>query len=409
MALAKLPEVPAFSHPETGDSLTRSYAEKNRILCSAFANYVSVRGLSALTVKTYTETVTRFLELLGSTSVLEADRDVIRKYLGNLLSRGKSANTVTKETFALRSFFKFLQLSGLIKHNPTLALSQRKRPRRLPRVLTITEVERLIAAAQNPVEAAVVEFLYATGVRVSELIAIRLENIVFAQGDVTLGVAHVKKGKGGKDRTVLFGSAADGALRKMIESRPPVTTGFLFEAPAYAGSISKKHECHNGGKTRIYRKPHRRVGKLCPDGKTTWTYWIGSYYDSKRVQCHVRLGTLFDFPTRADARHAFDLVLAVTPDYRPRPARPYTDRAIRAMVNRMGARAGVGRVYPHALRRACFTHLLESGADLRVIQELAGHEALTTTCLYTSLSAKNLKEIHTRCHPAAEGNEHEEK
>jgi site-specific recombinase XerD len=369
-------------HPETAgetDSPIRSYAESNRALVAAFENYVSVRGFSPQTVRTYVETVERFIEQMGSASVAEADRSVIRSFLGNLLSRGVSSNTIAKQTFALRSFFKFVQLSGLTRHNPTLMLSQRKIPRRIPRVLTIDEIDRLIAAAQNPVEAAVAEFLYATGCRVSELVAVRLENIDFATG-----VARVKKGKGGKDRIVLFGRKADAALRKMIERRPPVA-GFLFEAPARCGCVYKK-DISCGGKT--------------------WT-WRGTYYDGESVQRHVRIGASADLPTREDARRAFERILAVSPGYRPKPPRPYTDRAIRLMVSHMGIRAGIGRVHPHALRRACATHLLEGGADLRVIQDLLGHERVTTTALYTSLSPKNLKEIHTRCHPTAEGNEHE--
>jgi site-specific recombinase XerD len=364
-------------HPENAggsDSPIRSYAETNRALVAAFENYVSTRGFSPQTIRAYMETVSRFVEQMGSASVAAADRSVIRSFLGNLLSRGVSSNTIAKQTFALRSFFKFIQLSGLTRHNPTTMLSQRKIPRRIPRVLTIDEIDRLIAAAQNPVEAAVAEFLYATGVRVSELVAIRLENIDFATG-----VARVKKGKGGKDRIVLFGRKADAALRKMIERRHPVA-GFLFEAPSRCGCIRKEH-----------------------------THWSGFYYDGERVQRYVRIGTCSDLPTRADARRAFDRILAVSPGYRPRPPRPYTDRAIRLMVSHMGIRAGIGRVYPHALRRACATHLLEGSADLRVIQELLGHKFLSTTCLYAALSPKNLKEIHTRCHPTAGGNENEKK
>jgi integrase/recombinase XerD len=359
-------------HPETAgrnDLPVRSYAKSNVELASAFSRYVSTRGFSAQTVKTYTDTVDRFIEALGSTSAVGAGRPEIRKFLDDLLGRGASANTVRKHTCALRSFFKFLQLTRLTRHDPTAMLSQRKIPRRIPRVLTIDEIDRLIAAAKTPVEAAVAEFLYATGVRVSELVAVRLENIDFATG-----VARVKKGKGGKDRIVLFGRKADAALRRMIEARPP-ETGFLFEARPQAGSM------------RIM----------------SGAWWGAAYVNGVRNE--VRVGSISELPTRDDARRAFDQILAVTSGYKPKPPRPYTDRAIRLMLVRVAVRAGIGRVYPHALRRACATHLLEAGADLRVIQDLLGHERITTTCLYTSLSALNLKEIHTRCHPRAGGNE----
>src|SRR6202050_539625 len=349
--------------------IARSYAASNLELSSAFSRYVSTRGFTAQTVKTYTDTVARFVESIGSVSAVEAGRPAIRKFLGDLLGRGCTANTVRKHTCALRSFFKFLQLTRLTKHDPTLMLSQRKIPRRIPRVLTIGEVDRLIAAARTPVEAAVAEFLYATGVRVSELVAVRLENIDFATG-----VARVKKGKGGKDRIVLFGRKADAALRRMIEGRPP-ETGFLFEARSQTGSLRIMHGA-----------------------------WFGSAYING-VRTEARVGSISELPAREDARRAFDRILAVTSGYKPKPPRPYTDRAIRLMLTRMGVHAGIGRVYPHSLRRACATHLLEGGADLRVIQDLLGHERITTTCLYTSLSAMDLKKIHTRCHPTAGGNE----
>jgi site-specific recombinase XerD len=359
----------AFPAQVSAKQITRSYATSNLELSSAFSRYVSTRGFSVQTVKTYTDTVGRFIEVLGSTSAVGAGRPEIRKFLGDLLGRGASANTVRKHTCALRSFFKFLQLTRLTKHDPTAMLSQRKIPRRLPRVLTIDEVDRLIAAAKTPVEAAVAEFLYATGVRVSELVAVRLENIDFATG-----VARVRKGKGNKDRIVLFGRKADAALRRMIERQPP-EAGFLFEARQQTGFLT-----------------------------LTRGVWHGcAYVDA--VQRQIRIGPVSEFRTRADARRAFDRILAVTSGYKPKPARPYNARSIRLMIARMGVRAGIGRVYPHSLRRACATHLLEAGADLRVIQDLLGHERITTTCLYTSLSALNLKEIHKKCHPTGADDE----
>ena len=348
----------------------RSFAKSNQELVAAFDRYLESRGLKASTRVAYGKSVLAFVESLASASVAEADRTAIRKFLSDLLGRAIGSNTIRRHTCALRSFFKFLRLTGLTRHDPTLALSQRKLPRRIPRVLTIDEVDRLIAAAKNPLEAAVAEFLYATGVRVSELVAVRLENIDFAERTV-----RVEKGKGGKDRIVLFGSKADAAIRKMLALRSP-KTGLLFEAPAYIGHLFVK----NGS-------------------------WYAQFYARSRKCCKT-LGRVSDLPTHAEARRALDRILATTPGYRPHPARPYTDAHIRRIVNQMGIRAGIGRVYPHALRRAFATHLLEGGADLRVIQDLLGHERVTTTALYTSLSVMTLKEIHTRCHPTAEGNEH---
>jgi integrase len=210
--------------------------------------------------------------------------------------------------------------------------------------LSIDEIGRLIAAARTPVEAAVVEFLYATGVRVSELVAVRVENIDFTQEPC---IAHVKKGKGGKDRTVLFGRSADAAVRKMLGQHPS-ESGFLFEDHAQTGNIAISHKA-----------------------------WFGRFYvaANRAIQRKVHLGTVSELPTREHARRGFDKILAVSPGYKPRPSRPYTDRAIRLMVSRMGVRAGVGQIYPHALRRACATHH-DAGLYLGSINSAGRHAKL---------------------------------
>lgn len=355
----------------------RSFAKSNQELAAAFDRYLQSRGFTSSTRVTYGKSLLYFVASLGSTSAVEADHLEIRQFLGEFLERGVCSNTIRRHSACLRCFFRFLQLGGLKRNDPTLKLPYRKLPGRLQRVLTVEEVDRLIAAARNPLEAAVAEFLYATGIRVSELTALRLENIDFATG-----VARVKNGKGGKDRIVLFGRKADAALRRMIEWRPP-KAGFLFESPARLGSM--------------------RVRKGS---------WVGQFYDkSVTAGCHcreVRIGRVSDLPTHPQAQRVFDRILAVNSSYKPRPAHPYTAKRIREMVSGMGIRAGIGRVHPHALRRAFASHMLERGADLRAIQDLLGHEKVTSTALYSLVSDAKLKEIHTRCHPTAEGSEHAE-
>ena len=344
------------SNPDAGVPV-KSYARANQELAAAFDRYLLARGFTSSTRRSYGSDVLGFLESLGSTSAVQADHLEIRQLFGELMDRGVGPHNIRRHTASLRCFFRFLQLSGLRRNDPTLRLPHRKLPRRMPRVLTIEEIERLIAAAKNPLEAAVAEFLYATGVRVSELIAIRLENIYFVNR-----IARVKKGKGGKDRIVLYGSHADAAIRQMLEWRSRKT------------------------------KRRRDTPKF-----GTWRWgadWRLSPNDLKPRLLHRA-----DRPTlESETGFLFG----------KSNARPYTAKHIREIVSRMGVRAGVGRVYPHALRRAFASHMLEGGADLRAIQDLLGHEQVTATALYTSLSDKNLKEIHTRYHPTAEGSEHAE-
>jgi site-specific recombinase XerD len=355
----------------------RSHAEANRALAEAFDRYQVARGQSARTVSDYHDAVAEFLVLLGAESVVEADRAAIRKYQSRLLDRGLHENTLRLRTCALRAFFKFLSAAGLTRgQNPTLLLSYRKLPGRVPRVLTIEEVEKLIAAAETPVQAAIVELLYATGVRVSELVDLRFEDVDFGER-----VIRVKNGKGGKDRIVLFGSKALFALRRYLECRKPV---FLFEVMPGIGSVQ-----------------FEAIGKR----------WLGFFRDENEHRTrNLYLGRLSVLPKREDAEREFKRRLEKEPGYRPGAPRPYTRRAVHLIISRLGARAGIGHVHPHALRRAFATHMLEGGADLRVIQELLGHVNLTTTMLYTSLSSAKLKEIHGRCHPhAGENGNAEEK
>jgi site-specific recombinase XerD len=350
-------------------ALVQSHAESNRELAEAFERYLISRGFSPPTLRAYMDSVNRYVEMLGSVSVVDAERREIREFQTALLNRGLSANSLRLHTIALRGFHKFIRLSGLTKHDPTLLLSSRKLPGRIPRFLTVKEVDKLLAACETPLERAVVEVMYSTGVRISELVSIRIEDMTFSSP----GVIRIIRGKGNKDRIVLFGSKADAAIKAYLGDR---RTGFLFEAPARIGELLK-------------RKGNERS-------------WHGRYY-TNGIQRGVRLGRVADM-SEAEARQELDRFLSQTPGFTPHPARKYESRSIRLLLTRLAHRAKIPGVHPHCLRRAFATHLLEGGADLRVVQELLGHVNLTTTTLYTRFSNADLKKIHTRCHP--HGDEH---
>jgi site-specific recombinase XerD len=307
-------------------------------LSEAFDRYQVARGQSANTLRAYHETIAEFIVALESESIIEADRAAIRRYQSGLLARGLSESTLNLRTHALRAFFGFLAAAGLTRgHNPTLLLSYRKIPRRLQRVLTVKEVEKLIGAAEKPVEAAIVEVLYATGMRVSELVKLRFEDVDFGER-----VIRVKNGKGGKDRIVLFGSKAADALRRYLGERNPK---FLFEVPPGVGTV---HKNRSGG-------------------------WQGTFVEKDEHRSRSRyIGRISDLPAPEDAMRVFKRMLRKEPGYRPGQSRPYSKKQIRTLVSEMAAHAGIGRVHPHALRRAFATHMLEGGADLRVIQGAPG-------------------------------------
>ena len=347
----------------TNETPIRSYAESNRELVEAFCRYMVARGQSAPTVRSYRDSVSRLVESLGSETVIDVERSKIRLLLADLYGKGLAASSMRLHTAAIRQFFKYLRLTGLTKQDPTLLIAHRKLPGRLPIVLSLQEIEKLIGAAQDPFERACVEVLYGTGVRVSELVQLRIENIDFAEH-----IILVKKGKGGKDRYVLFGQHAAKAIQDYLDWRPH-ETGYLFEAPARRGSI-----CEKG------------------------SFWLGSFYADK-VQHEISIGPKLTFPTREDARREFDRLLVNIPGFKVMPARPYWPQSIGETLNRLAHRAGIRHVHPHALRRSMACHMLSGGADLRAIQELLGHTNVTTTQIYTHLTAEDLKKVHERCHP----------
>jgi site-specific recombinase XerD len=366
------------------NAVVRSYAEANRKLVSAFCRYLVTLGRSPNTIRNYNETMQRLIEFLDSTSVIQADRAVLRDFLGSFVSRGVSAVSSHRHMGGLRAFYKFVRLAGESNYDPTFLLSHRKIPRRLPVVLSVEECERLINAARDPFERAMTEVLYSTGVRVSELISLRLDDIRWAEDESQPNSIRVHRGKGGKDRVVLFGSKAAAAIRAYQKFRRS-KAGFLFEAPARVGEV--------------FRSSNSWVGRFYVD-RVQQTFRI--FPNRKRGR--PAAGTIVepDRHTRSEAQREFDRLTPKVPGFVPLPPRQYTARAVRLVLTAMGHRAGLGRVHPHALRRAFASHLLQRGADLRVVQELLGHADIKATVIYLHLSAQDLKAVYDKAHPHAQ-------
>ncbi len=338
----------------SGAAIVRSYAEANRESIAAFGRYLVARGLSSNTVRNYNETMQRLLEFLGSASVVEAERPALRDFLGGFVSRGVSAITIRRHTEGLRAFYKFVRLAGQTQHDPTFLLPHRKLPSRLPIVLSPEECERLIGAARDPFERAVAEVLYSTGVRVSELVNLRLDDIQWAPDESQPNSIRIHRGKGGKDRVALFGSKAAEAMRAYQNFRPS-KAGFLFEAPARVGEIIFRGGSWIG---RVYVDRVQREFRIFPNSRKLGRPAAGSSAEPDRR-------------TRREATREFYRLTSKVPGFEPVPARPYTARAIRNVLKRLAFRARLGRVHPHALRRAFASHLLQRGCDLRVVQESA--------------------------------------
>lgn len=245
------------------------------------------------------------------------DRTCLMDYLSSVLSAGARSSTAARRLSCLRRFYRYLLREGVISEDPTLRLDNPRLARRLPDTLTEADVEALLAAPEvdEPIELrdrAMMELLYACGLRVSELVGLRLPQVNRRQGVVRL------LGKGGKERLVPMGEEALEWLER-----------YLNEArPALAGST---------GADALF--PGGRGGHL-----TRQAFW-----------------------------------------YRLR---------------RYAVRAGIRKpLSPHTLRHAFATHLLNHGADLRVVQMLLGHSDLSTTQIYTHVARERLQQLHQTHHP----------
>jgi integrase/recombinase XerC len=290
------------------------------------------RGLSRHTVEAYERDVTQFFTFAaraGQGDPEAVDRRLLRRFLASLRTRGMTGTTLRRKAAALRTCFRYLERRGLVSIDPAADLGAPKVERRLPVVLKQRQVERLLDSAgadDDPAglrDLAVIELLYATGMRVGELCGLRL-------ADLDLATATVRvMGKGAKERVLPFGEPAATALAAWLrDGRPAMAPGGDRSAP---GSTSSQE-----------------------------------------------------------------------PLFFNRRARPLTQRDARGLLARHRTAAGVPTgTSPHTLRHSFATHLLEGGADLRAVQELLGHAALTTTQTYTHVSKERLRRVYEQAHPRA--------
>ena len=267
---------------------------------------------------------TRFLEIRNAT-IESTDHTLLRDFLNYLYTeRRLSKSSVSRKLACLKTFFKYLLREGLLKANPAELISSPRLPRKLPAYLAEDETATIMEMPQGTTlkavrDRAILELLYASGLRVSELVGLNEDEIDMRQETVRV------LGKGGKERIVPFGSYAARAIQEYLGQK------------------------HAGGKIE-------REG----DGA------IPAFVSVRKI------------PRRISARDVQRLVTRVR-------------FALKA--NR--------RVTPHTLRHSFATHLLERGADLRSIQELLGHESLSTTQKYTHVSIQHLKKEYEKAHPKA--------
>lgn len=279
-------------------------------ILSEYLEFLEVeKGLSINTLDAYRRDLSSFLDFcytLGAEELNQIQRTHLNFYIRDLREKQYSATSVIRKIASLRGFFKWLCASEICIQNPTLTLEQPKIPRKLPKVITISEIENILRENLTKIERLIVELLYGCGLRVSELVNMKTNGI-------DLDASYLKcSGKGSKERLVPLGSKAKEALKDYFLQRD-----FLV----------KKYNLDN--KNLLIA-------------------------DSGR------------FLTRQD---------------------------IYNFIHEQGKKIHKN-ISPHTLRHSFATHLLENGADLRIVQELLGHSDVATTQLYTHISKKRLKEVY---------------
>jgi integrase/recombinase XerC len=301
-------------------------------LISKFVFYLEhERNFSAHTVRCYATDLAHFAAfLLGPQAAPDAAMSDgfsdrlrritpldLRAYLGDLKRADYSRATIARKIATLRSFYKFLARQGEVPNNPVKIIRTPRQEKRLPKFLTPADVERLLATPKGQDllslrDVAMLEVLYSSGIRVSELVGLDLEDV-----DPIGEVARVR-GKGRRERLAPLGSFALRALNRYLASRAKSTVR-----------------------------------------------------DTEAL-----------FVNRHGAR--------------------LSARSVRRKLAKYLAAAGLDpHASPHTLRHSFATHMLERGADLRAVQEMLGHRSLSTTQIYTHVTASRLKEIYEAAHPRA--------
>jgi len=298
-----------------------------------YINYLMAeRNASPYTIRNYTNDLLgnrkrgsekgffQFLRLKHIGSLKEVDKHTLREYISWLMEQGVVKASIARKLSAIRSFYRYLVREGILAINPLEKASSPKLDRRLPSFLTIEEMERLLAVPDlsRPVgqrDRALMELLYAAGLRVSELVQLNLEQVNLDTREIRVW------GKGSKERVVLMGEPAAKALSiYLTQGRPEL----LGEKRSNAMFLNR----------------------------------YGQRLSERRVQ---------------------------------------------KKLEEIAAKTGIGKkVHPHMLRHTFATHLLDGGADLRVVQELLGHADLSSTQIYTHVTKSQARKMYLSAHPMAQ-------
>ncbi|MFU0550858.1 tyrosine recombinase [Gardnerella pickettii] len=327
-----------------------------------FLNHISVeRGLSPKTVEAYESDLTKYTNWLREARKINDVSKItqldIEEYVRAMSSQAMASQamaaqnlgprTIARRIASIHEWNKFMLSNAQIASDPSAEVKAPKQSEHLPDVLSISEVERVIDAAGgfgstdavSLRDRALVEFLYATGARVSEAVGIKFEDIDLAESVVRLS------GKGQKQRLVPIGKCAVSALRDYLDKARPILASRAQKSEASASTASNSSS-------------------------------NSSNSSSKSANSHmIFLNKRGKSLSRQSAWEA---------------------------ISRAGKMAKIGKeLHPHTLRHSFATHLISGGADVRTVQELLGHASVTTTQIYTHISPDALMEAYVMSHPRA--------
>ncbi len=282
----------------------------NLQILSEYLEFLEIeKGLSKNTMEAYRRDLSSFLEYCSTRAIdflEQIQRTDINAYILKLHDEKYTTTSVLRKIASLRGFFKWLCANDFCKNNPTLTLEQPKLPKRLPKVMTVQEIETILNQDLSKIQSVILELLYGCGLRVSELSGLKVS-------DININGRYLEcTGKGSKERLVPLGKKAILALKKYLPERD-------YTMQKY--NIASKNLLIN------------------EEGRVLTRQDIYSFIRAQGEKIHKHIS-------------------------------------------------------PHTLRHSFATHLLENGADLRVVQELLGHSDVSTTQLYTHISKKRLKEVY---------------
>lgn len=291
-----------------------------------FKSYILVeKNFSKHTAKAYYSDILSFLVWMDDASCEEINFSKVRDYLRFIQKFNYKKTTIARKIASIRTFYKYLYRERKVNSNPAMSLNVPKRPKSLPKFLTPDEVEKILNNVKIDTPAgyrnrAILELLWATGMRVSELSGLNF-------GDLNLENNEIRVfGKGSKERIILVSDRAKNYLERYIEgARTLVAKGYRLEEPTESSPVF----INNTG---------------------------------------YRLQT----------------------------------KTIRNVINDTVAKIELPKkVTPHVFRHSFATHLIENGADLRIVQELLGHASISNTQIYTHVSIQHMKDVYNESHPRA--------